>query len=92
MRLKEIIILRWEKTSEALMEYEKASQRYPKNLELPYWSAVALANKGSLNKALAIFSKVFKEEPKLKTITPRLIKSGLLPNDKNMLKQIMDLE
>ena len=76
--------MRWEKTSEALLEYEKASQRYPENLELPYWSAVALANKGSLNKALPIFSKVFKDEPKLKTLTPRLIKSGLLPNDNNM--------
>ena len=53
---------------------------------------MALANKGSINKALPIFSKVFKDEPKLKTLTPRLIKSGLLPNDKNMLKQIMDLE
>ena len=84
--------LEMEKTSEALMEYEKASQLYPENPELPYWSAVALANKGSLNKALPIFSKVFKDEPKLKTLTPRLIKSGLLPNDKNMLKQIMDLE
>ena len=84
--------LEMEKTSEALMEYEKASQLYPENPELPYWSAVALANKGSLNKALPIFSKVFKNEPKLKTLTPRLIKSGLLPNDNNMLKQIMDLE
>ena len=81
-----------EKISEALKEYEKASHLYPENLELPYWSAVALASKGSLNKALPIFSKVFKDEPKLKTLTPRLIKSGLLPNDNNMLKQIMDLE
>ncbi len=84
--------LEMEKTSEALKEYEKASQLYPENPELPYWSAVALASKGSLNKALPIFSKVFKDEPKLKTLTPRLIKSGLLPDDNNMLKQIMDLE
>ena len=53
---------------------------------------MALANKGSINKALPIFSKVFKDEPKLKTLTPRLIELVLLPNDNNMLKQIMDLE
>ena len=84
--------LEMEKIDEALQEYDKASQLYPENKELPYWSAVTLASKGNLRKALPIFSKVFKGEPKLKTLTPRLIDSGLLPDDKNMLKQIMELE
>ena len=52
-------------------EVDKALQsmikppRYPENPELPYWSAVALAKIGKLDKALPVFSKVF-ERPKIK--------------------------
>jgi len=75
----------------ALIEYEKASRFYPENPELPYWAAITMASKGNLNKALPIFLDVFKREPRLRTLTPRLVNSGLLPNDKQMLKQILEV-
>ena len=75
----------------ALIEYEKASGFYPENPELPYWAAITMASKGNLNKALPIFLDVFKREPRLRTLTPRLVNSGLLPNDKQMLKQILEV-
>ena len=75
----------------ALIEYEKASEFYPENPELPYWAAITMASKGNLDKALPIFLDVFKREPRLRTLTPRLVKSGLLPNDKQMLKQILEV-
>ena len=75
----------------ALIEYEKASEFYPENPELPYWAAITMASKGNLNKALPIFLDVFKREPRLRTLTPRLVNSGLLPNDKQMLKQILEV-
>ena len=84
--------LEMDKIDEAIKEYEMASYFYPDNPELPYWSAITLVNKGELKKALPIFSKVFKDEPKLKILTPRLINAGLLQNDKNVLSQIMELE
>ena len=75
----------------ALIEYEKASQFYPQNPELPYWAAITMASKGNLDKALPIFLDVFKREPRLRTLTPRLVNSGLLPDDKQMLKKILEV-
>ena len=45
----------------ALVEYGLASKLYPENPELPYWSAVTMVGLGKLDKALPIFSKVFKD-------------------------------
>ncbi|MBI9071278.1 MAG: DUF1028 domain-containing protein [Melioribacteraceae bacterium] len=74
----------------ALIEYDKASEYYPENAELPYWSAVSLANTGRLEEALPIFKKVFAMKPKLKKMTPRLIKAGMLKDDKELLKIILE--
>jgi hypothetical protein len=59
---------------------------------LPYWSAIALASKGRLDEALPIFKDVFNREPRLRILTPRLVNSGLLPDEKSLLKQIMDIK
>ena len=75
----------------ALVEYEKASGFYPENPELPYWSAITLAGKGNLDEALLIFEDVFRREPRLRTLTPRLVNSGLLPNDVQLIKKIMSV-
>ena len=75
-----------------MIEYEKASDLYPENPELPYWSAVTLVGLGDLDKALPIFSKVFKKEPRLKMMTPRIVDAGLLPKDDKILKLIMELD
>ena len=84
-------LLEKDSIEKALIEYEKASEFYPENPELPYWAAITMASKGNLDKALPIFLDVFKREPRLRTLTPRLVNSGLLPNDKQMLKQILEV-
>jgi len=76
----------------ALLEYDRASDLYPENPELPYWSAVTLVGLGDIDKALPIFSKVFKREPRLRMMTPRIVDAGLLPKDENILKLIMELD
>ena len=76
----------------ALVEYGLASELYPENPELPYWSAVTMVGLGKLNKALPIFSKVFKKEPRLRTMTPRIVDAGLLPKDEYILKLIMEVD
>ena len=76
----------------ALVEYGLASELYPENPELPYWSAVTMVGLGKLNKALPIFSKVFKEEPRLRMMTPRIVDAGLLPKDEYILKLIMEVD
>jgi len=79
-----------EEIDKALIEYSKAAEYYPENAELPYWSAVALANGGRLEEALPVFRSVFQRNPDLKTMTPRLVKSGLLPDDKSLISKIMN--
>ena len=76
----------------ALVEYGLASELYPENPELPYWSAVTMVGLGKLDKALPIFSKVFKKEPRLKTMTPRIVDAGLLPKEEYILKLIMEVD
>ena len=79
-----------EEIDKALIEYSKAAEYYPENAELPYWSAVALANGGRVEEALPVFRSVFERNPDLKTMTPRLVKSGLLPDDKSLISKIMN--
>ena len=76
----------------ALIEYKKAAEYYPENPELPYWSAVALADIGRVNEALPIFRDVFSREPRLRALVPRLVKSSLLPDDKNLIDQIISIK
>ncbi len=73
----------------ALEEYRQAAHYYPENVELPYWSAVTLASVGRVEEALPIFKRVFASDPDLKTLTPRLVPAGLLPDNEDILKQIM---
>ena len=83
--------LELEEIEKALVEYEKASEFYPENPELPYWSAVTLASKGNLDQALPIFREVFQREPRLRILTPRLVNSGLLPNDPGLIEAIIQI-
>ena len=79
-----------EEIEKALLEYKKAEQYYPENAELPYWSAITLVNANRLDDALPIFESVFQRNPNLKEMTPRLINSGLLKDDKEILRKIME--
>jgi len=76
----------------ALKEYEIASDYYPENPELPFWSAITLASKGEMEKATPIFREVFKIEPRLKQLVPRLVKSGLLPDDNSLIQSILSIK
>ena len=79
-----------EEIDKALIEYSKAAEYYPENAELPYWSAVAIANGWRIEEELPVFQSVFQRNPDLKTMTPRLVKSGLLPDDKSLISKIMN--
>ena len=83
--------LELEKIDDAMAEYKKASYYYPENPELPYWSAVTLAGIGDLDKALPIFENVFQREPNLRILTPRLVNSGILPDDDTLIESIMNV-
>lgn len=67
----------------AMKEYSTAESMFPDNLEMKYWRAVTLWNIGKSDESLDLFKKVFEKDKNWATLTPRLVKSGLLiVNDK----------
>ena len=73
----------------ALQEYSAAAKYYPDNPELPFWSAVTLAQTGELQKALPIFKDAFSRNDNLRELIPRIVKAGFLTDDQNVLQQIL---
>ena len=75
----------------ALREYGSAEKLVPNNAEMIYWHAVALVNMGRVDESLPLFQKVFAMDPNWRTLTPRLPKSGLLPDDPKIISKIVGL-
>ena len=73
----------------ALREYGAAEKLVPNNAEMIYWHAVALVNMGRVDESLPLFRKVFAMDPNWRTLTPRLPKSGLLPDDPKIIDKIV---
>lgn len=75
----------------ALREYSAAEKLVPGNAEMVYWHAVALVNMGRVNESLPLFRRVFAMDPNWRTLTPRLPKSGLLPDDPKIINRIVSV-
>src|SRR5215472_2558978 len=73
----------------ALAEYSAASKLVPDNAEMIYWHAVALVNMERVNEALPLFRRVFAMDKNWATLTPRLAKVGLLPDDPKLIQRIV---
>jgi uncharacterized Ntn-hydrolase superfamily protein len=80
----------------ALREYSAAEQlvagvegiQPSRYAEMMYWHAVALVNMGRVDESLPLFQKAFKVEPGWRTLTRRLPRSGLLPDDAKLIQRI----
>jgi uncharacterized Ntn-hydrolase superfamily protein len=73
----------------ALREYGAAEKLVPDNAEMIYWHAVALVNMGRVEESLPLFKRVFAMDRNWIELTPRLPKSGLLPNDPKLIERIV---
>jgi uncharacterized Ntn-hydrolase superfamily protein len=73
----------------ALREYGAAEKLVSDNAEMIYWHAVALVNMGRVDESLPLFRKVFAMDKNWATLTPRLPKSGLLPDDAKLIERIL---
>jgi len=76
----------------AMKEYMAAEEMFPDNEEMKFWHAVTLVNNGDLENALPIFKEVFIKNENWKTLTPRLLPTGLLKADEEQLKKILSVE
>ena len=75
----------------ALREYGAAEKMFPRNLEMKYWKAVALANNHRMDEALPIFEYVFDRDSNWRELTRRLPDSGLLTVSESELQTILKL-
>jgi len=73
----------------ALREYGAAEQLVPDNVEMVYWHAVALVNMGRVDESLPLFRRVFAADENWRTLTLRLAKVGLLPDDAKLIERIV---
>ena len=73
----------------ALKAYAAAEALAPGNAEMAYWHAVALVNMKRIDESLPLFARAFKLDPNWRTLTPRLVAVGLLPDDKPALDRIL---
>jgi hypothetical protein len=63
----------------------------PDSAEMVYWHAVALVNMGRLQDALPLFRRAFAQDRNWATLTPRLAKAGLLPDDAAVIRSIVEV-
>ena len=75
----------------ALTEYSSAQRMFPNNVEMKYWTAVALANAKRLDEAIKIFKSIFTGNKNWKILTKRIRDNGLLVVSDQDMKQIMTL-
>ena len=76
----------------ALREYGAAERLVPDNAEMVYWHAVALVNMGRVDESLPLFRRVFAADKNWMTLTPRLVKSGLIPDDARLIERILAVD
>lgn len=76
----------------ALEEYGAAMKLFPENLEMKYWTAVALANSGKTEEAVGLFRTIFMADENWREMTKRLPASGLLNVSEAELEKIINLK
>ncbi|MEX2325405.1 MAG: DUF1028 domain-containing protein [Gemmatimonadaceae bacterium] len=59
-----------------------------RHAEMLYWHAVALVNMNRLEESLPLFARAFELQPAWRELTPRLPRSGLLPDDSRLIERI----
>ncbi len=77
-------------TTNAMREYSAAMKLFPQNLEMQYWTAIALANTKQFDKASAMLRSIYAKDPNWRELTRRLPKVGLLTVSPEALKQLVN--
>ncbi len=85
------VLITGKKFDEANIAYSKAAELSPGNMEILFWQAATLVTVDQLDLALPIFKKVFAADESWRELVPRLVKADLLPDDEEIIKQIMEL-
>lgn len=73
----------------AMQEYGAAMKQFPKNLEMQYWMAIALANTKQVPKAAGMLRSIYAQDANWRELTRRLPKVGLLTVSEAELAQLV---
>jgi len=73
----------------AVKAYGAAEALVPDSHEMVFWHAVTMAGAGQIEQALPLFEKAFSLWPKWRELVPRLPAAGLLPDDPELLAEIL---
>lgn len=76
------------KVEEAMKAYSQAAHLAPGNDEILFWQAATLWKLGREKEATPIFRQVFARDRRWVELVPRLVPSGLLPDDPASIKRI----
>jgi len=77
---------------EAVVAYSSAEALVPDSHEMIFWHAATLAADGRVDESLPLFRKAFEMWPLWRELVKRLPASGLLPDDPELMQQIISLE
>lgn len=80
------------RVGEAMEHYSNADKLMPDNEEMMYWRGITLVGNNKIEEAIPLFKKVFKKNKKWRTLTPRLVKAGLLPNNEQLIRRIISIK
>jgi uncharacterized Ntn-hydrolase superfamily protein/acetylornithine deacetylase/succinyl-diaminopimelate desuccinylase-like protein len=75
----------------ALAAYAEAEQLYPEQVELSFWRAFALLDRGHETEAFTLLTRVFAREPAWLEMPARLVAAGQLKADAALLARIAAL-
>ncbi len=75
----------------ALARFAEAPDLMPDNPEGVFWFGCSLINAGQVEAALPYFARVFAVQPVWRELTPRLAAVGLLPDNQDTLRRIIEL-
>lgn len=73
----------------AMREYGAAMKLFPQNLEMQYWTAIALANSHQMAKATPMLQRIYAKDANWRELTRRLPKVGLLTVSPAELAQLL---
>ena len=73
----------------AMQAYGSAMKLFPKNLEMQYWTAIALANTKQVAKAAGMLRGIYVQDANWRELTRRLPKVGLLTVSDAELAQLL---
>jgi uncharacterized Ntn-hydrolase superfamily protein len=68
--------------------YSEAARLARGNPEPTFWYAIALANRGRVDDAVKLLPGVYKIEPRFRQLPARLVASGLLPDDADLVRRL----